>query len=77
MINKLSKFPFSSLKRSAVILAGSGVADGSEITEAVSLLISLTKLKSEIQCFSLDKNQADVLNHVTGKSMSVRKDKKY
>ena len=34
--------------RAAVVLAGSGVYDGSEITETTSLLISLSKHQAEV-----------------------------
>lgn len=38
--------------RAAVILAGFGVYDGSEITEAVSLLISLSKNRAKYTIFA-------------------------
>ena len=41
--NQLPKRDF----RAAVVLAGCGVNDGSEITEAVSLLIALSKFGGE------------------------------
>ena len=49
----------------AVVLAGCGRADGSEIHEAVSCLIHLSRMGAEYQCFAPDAPQADVVNHLT------------
>jgi enhancing lycopene biosynthesis protein 2 len=49
----------------AVILAGCGVYDGSEIHEATSVLISIKKHGGDYVCFSLDKPQFHVINHKT------------
>ncbi len=49
----------------AVVLAGSGFLDGTEITEAVSCLIHLTRLKAKYQCFAPDAAQVDVVNHLS------------
>lgn len=51
----------------AVVLAGCGRGDGSEIHEAVSCLIHLSRLGAEYRCFAPDTPQADVVNHATGK----------
>ena len=51
----------------AVVLAGCGRADGSEIHESVSCLIHLSRLGATCRCFAPDKPQADVINHATGK----------
>ena len=53
------------MKKIAVVLAGSGHIDGSEITEAVSTLLALSKFHTSVQCFSLNKNQVDVVDHLT------------
>mmetsp|Transcript_19312 Transcript_19312/g.29339 ORF Transcript_19312/g.29339 Transcript_19312/m.29339 type:complete len:229 (+) Transcript_19312:161-847(+) len=50
----------------AVILAGAGVYDGSEITESVAILVHLTRGGAEVSCFAPDKNQMHVVNHMTG-----------
>ncbi len=50
----------------AVVLAGSGRGDGSEIHESVSCLIHLARLGASYQCFAPDQPQADVINHLTG-----------
>lgn len=50
----------------AIILCGSGRADGSEIHESVSILQHLARLGATYQCFAPDQQQADVVNHFTG-----------
>lgn len=54
--------------RAAVILAGCGRADGSEIHESVSVLVHLSRLGAAYRCFAPDAPQADVVNHATGKA---------
>src|SRR5579862_9497660 len=51
----------------AVVLCGCGRADGSEIHEAVSCLIHLSRLGATYSCFAPDAPQAGVINHLTGK----------
>jgi len=51
-------------KRVAVVLSGCGVYDGSEIHEAVSLLVHLSRAGVEYKCFAPDFEQADVINHL-------------
>jgi len=50
----------------AVILAGSGVFDGSEIHEATLTLLHLDEAGAEVQCFAPDKSQMHVINHAKG-----------
>lgn len=50
----------------AVLLSGSGVYDGSEITETTAALIHLSRAGCEYQCFAPDQDQMHVVNHVTG-----------
>jgi enhancing lycopene biosynthesis protein 2 len=50
-----------------VILCGCGYLDGSEITEAVSVLIALDKRGASIECFAPDAAQSDVVNHAAKK----------
>jgi enhancing lycopene biosynthesis protein 2 len=57
------------LKPIAVVLAGSGRADGSEIHESVSVLVHLSRHGVAYQCFAPDQPQADVIDHATGKPM--------
>lgn len=53
----------------AVVLSGCGVYDGAEVTEAVSVLISLGG-RAEVQCFAPDKNQMHVIDHTKGEEMA-------
>lgn len=50
----------------AVILSGCGVNDGSEIHEAVSVLIHLSRHGAQVRCFAPNKEQAVAVNHYTG-----------
>eukprot|EP01016_Furgasonia_blochmanni_P041800 TRINITY_DN547_c0_g1_i5.p1 TRINITY_DN547_c0_g1~~TRINITY_DN547_c0_g1_i5.p1 ORF type:complete len:293 (-),score=121.55 TRINITY_DN547_c0_g1_i5:332-1210(-) len=54
------------LKKVAVVLSGSGVYDGTEITEAVATLINLSLKKIQYECFAPNKDQLHVINHITG-----------
>jgi enhancing lycopene biosynthesis protein 2 len=51
----------------AIILSGCGAMDGTEISEGVSLLLAFSKLNIKYQCFSVDKNQGYVYDHLKGK----------
>lgn len=53
-------------KKVAVILAGCGVQDGSEIYETTLTLLRLDQLGIEVQCFAPDMEQHHVINHLTG-----------
>lgn len=55
------------MTRAAVVLSGCGVYDGSEIHEAVSVLIHLSRSGAAAQCFAPDMPQMHVVNHLTGK----------
>ncbi|MCC5847699.1 MAG: isoprenoid biosynthesis glyoxalase ElbB [Verrucomicrobia bacterium] len=52
-----------------VLLSGCGVFDGSEIQEAVSVLIALDELGVEAQCLAPDMAQHHVMNHLKGEEM--------
>ena len=49
----------------AVILSGCGVFDGSEIHEAVSVLIHLSRAGATYDCFAPNVEQMHVVNHLT------------
>ena len=53
-----------------VLLSGCGVNDGSEIHESVLTLLAIKEHGAEYVCISIDKNQHDVINHVTGEAMN-------
>lgn len=57
-------------KRFAVILAGCGVLDGAEIQEATLTLLAIAKAGGSYVCFAPDKEQTQVINHLTGKPMN-------
>lgn len=54
----------TSTKKIAVILAGCGRMDGSEIHESVLTLLSISQEGANYQCFSLDLPQTQVVNHL-------------
>jgi len=56
--------------RVGVVLSGCGVFDGSEITEAVSILIALDKRKAKIVCMAPNIAQSETINHTTKKTDS-------
>ncbi|POZ16866.1 isoprenoid biosynthesis protein ElbB [Lelliottia aquatilis] len=58
------------MKKVGVVLSGCGVYDGAEIHESVLTLLALAKQGAEAVCFAPDKNQLDVINHLTGEPMS-------
>lgn len=53
----------------AVLLAGSGVYDGSEIHEAVFTLLALEEFGAQALCFAPNIPQYHVINHLTGEEM--------
>jgi enhancing lycopene biosynthesis protein 2 len=57
------------MKKIAVVLAGNGVFDGSEIHEATLTLLAIARNGATYQCFAPDINQAHVVNHITGEEM--------
>lgn len=50
----------------AIILCGCGRADGSEIHEAVAILMHAARLNASYACFAPDQPQHHVVNHLTG-----------
>ena len=61
------------MKKVAVILAGCGTIDGSEINETVTLLLALDQHNIEYQAFAPDADQAEVYNHVTGQRTNEKR----
>eukprot|EP00500_Bicosoecida_sp_ms1_P001481 CAMPEP_0203814970 /NCGR_PEP_ID=MMETSP0115-20131106/7115_1 /ASSEMBLY_ACC=CAM_ASM_000227 /TAXON_ID=33651 /ORGANISM="Bicosoecid sp, Strain ms1" /LENGTH=264 /DNA_ID=CAMNT_0050723857 /DNA_START=9 /DNA_END=803 /DNA_ORIENTATION=+ len=53
-------------KRVAVVLSGCGVYDGSEITEAVAVLVAASKHGAVATCFAPAMAQRHVVDHSTG-----------
>ncbi len=60
-------------KKIGVLLAGCGVKDGSEIHEATLTLYFLDMKGAEIVCMAPDKDQMDVVDHVTGKATGEKR----
>ena len=58
------------MKKFAVILSGCGHKDGSEIHEAVTLLLSIVQHHCEYQCFAPNRPQYNVVDHVTGNAVA-------
>ncbi|MGP1309382.1 MAG: isoprenoid biosynthesis glyoxalase ElbB [Phycisphaerales bacterium] len=57
----------------AIILSGCGVFDGSEIHEAVSVLVHLSRHGAEWHCFAPDKSIPEVIDHLKGAPASGEK----
>lgn len=57
------------MKKVGVVLSGCGVYDGSEIHEAVLTLLAIARSGAQAICFAPDKQQVDVINHLTGEPM--------
>jgi len=52
--------------RAAVVLHGCGVYDGSEITESVSMLVSLSRYGADVQIYAPNRPQGEVVDHSKG-----------
>lgn len=63
----------STHKKFAVILAGSGVFDGSEIHEATMALYAIKKNGGNYEFFAPDIKQHHVINHITGEEMPEKR----
>jgi enhancing lycopene biosynthesis protein 2 len=61
------------MKKIAVVLAGNGVYDGSEIHEATLTMLAIARNGAQYQCFAPDVNQAHVVNHLTGEEMPEKR----
>lgn len=63
----------NSKKKFAVVLAGSGVYDGSEIHEATLALYAISKNGGEYEIFAPNIDQYHVINHITGEEMAEKR----
>ena len=61
------------MKKFAVILAGCGRKDGSEINEAITLLLSIEQHHCEYQCFAPNRPQTEVIDHLTEKQTKEKR----
>lgn len=60
-------------KKIAVVLAGCGVYDGSEIHEAVTTLLAIDRQGASYQCFAPDVEQHHVINHLAGEEQKEKR----
>ena len=58
----------------AIVLSGCGVYDGSEIQEAVALMLAIDERGCEYQCFAPNTWQARTMDHFTGESTAIAGD---
>jgi enhancing lycopene biosynthesis protein 2 len=61
------------MKKVAILLAGCGVFDGSEIQESVLLMLSIKDNGGSYQCFAPSIEQYHVLNHITGEEINEKR----
>jgi len=61
------------MKRIGVLLAGSGVFDGSEIHEATLSLLAIDEADAEAVCFAPNKDQYHVINHLNGDELNEKR----
>jgi len=62
------------MKKIGVLLSGCGVYDGSEIQEAVSVLIALDELGVEAVCMAPAMQHHHVMDHIKGEEMGEKRD---
>lgn len=62
-----------SKKKIAVVLAGCGVYDGAEIHEAVLTMLAIARAGADYKCFAPDKEQVQVINHITGEEVNEKR----
>jgi len=61
------------MKKVAVALSGCGNRDGSEIHESVLTLLALDRAGAAYSCFAPDADQSQVIDYVTGKATSEKR----
>ena len=59
--------------KTAILLSGSGVFDGSEIHESVMAMLALSQNKLEYICTAPDINQHHVINHINGEEINQQR----
>lgn len=57
----------------AVVISGGGLLDGAEIFETVFTLLELNRSKVEVKIFAPNKQQQQVINHLTREKMSEKR----
>ncbi len=61
------------MKKFAVILCGCGNKDGSEIHESIATLLAIDKLGARYQCFSINEELYDIINHYDGNTSKEKR----
>jgi enhancing lycopene biosynthesis protein 2 len=61
------------MKKIAVVLAGSGVFDGSEIHEATATLLAINKAGAQYQCIAPNTDQMHTINHAKSSENAVNR----
>jgi enhancing lycopene biosynthesis protein 2 len=61
------------MKKIAIVLAGNGVYDGSEIHETTLTMLAIARSGAQYQCFAPNVEQAHVVNHLTGEEMPEKR----
>ena len=56
--------------KTAILLSGSGVYDGSEISESIFTALALNESSIAFHFFAPNRNQHHVINHITGEEMN-------
>lgn len=59
--------------RVGIVLSGCGVFDGSEIHEAVSIILALDRRGAQVTFFAPNIPQAQVIDHLTGKPLTEKR----
>lgn len=60
-------------KKIGVLIGGCGSRDGGEIQENVCTLLALARAGAKAVCMALDKDQVEVINHLTGQPMPEKR----
>ncbi len=61
------------MKKFAIILAGSGVYDGSEIHESTLTMLAIKRQGADYDIFAPDMDQHHVINHLTGETTDEKR----
>lgn len=60
-------------KKFAILLSGCGHLDGAEVSESVLTMLHIDKLDIEYDVFAFNKDQSDVIDHVSKKESEVKR----
>jgi enhancing lycopene biosynthesis protein 2 len=70
LFSKTYQTIFTTMKKFAIILSGSGVYDGAEIHEATLTMLSIFQQGASYEIFAPDIEQHHVINHLTGEEVN-------